>query len=107
MRAILNKALRDFCQELPVVFVLTVVSADAAGTLHTRGLYATTAARLATATSAQDRATSARGLPQVHRHRRRLLRASVQAVCGGRTSLSGNAPKREWPKREWPKRERV
>ncbi len=59
MRAILNKALRDFCQELPVVFVLTVVSADAAGTLHTRGLYATTAARLATATSAQDRATSA------------------------------------------------
>ncbi len=63
MRAILNKALRDFCQELPVVFVLTVVSADAAGTLHTRGLYATTAARLATATPAQDRATSARGLP--------------------------------------------
>jgi len=39
LRKILNYAEEQFCRYLPIVYVLTVVAADAEGGLHTRGLF--------------------------------------------------------------------
>lgn len=39
LRRILNYAEREFCQDLPLVYVLTVIGADSSGGLVTRGLF--------------------------------------------------------------------
>ena len=39
VRAVLDSAAREFAGHLPILYVLTVVSADEAGTLHVRGLF--------------------------------------------------------------------
>ncbi len=111
LRKILNYAQDHFCQDLPLLYALTVVQQMADGTLHTRGLYigddhdtffqAAELAREVNITHLGSRAAACRGVLGSARIQEHLAgqQSGVSNKIGGRDRRPVDGP--------WPGRRRV